>query len=110
MDCIQTGICNCLSDCKCDPGYQCCSQEVPKGKATYGMCVKAGHCDSKRGIPLKSCKNTNKEQTQTRKEFFQIISQENYTYSKNWKKPVVITSCIVGLLLLGIVYQRKFHY
>lgn len=118
MDCIQPGICNCVSDCSCDNGYVCCSQNVPKGKATYGMCVKQGFCDNERGIPMKSCKNSNSKNNRSdgvrepflfREGFHEGYSDQNETCNcKDWNKAMIILTIIILfllLLVLGKVFQ-----
>jgi hypothetical protein len=110
MDCIQPNVCNCIRDCSCDEGYQCCSQEVPSGTSTYGMCVKQGFCDKKRGIPDKSCKNlsSNNEDSKDVKEPY--IFRENFLSNdcdcNNWKKALILMSGITLLLVVLIVFLR----
>lgn len=112
MDCVQSNMCNCVRDCTCETGYQCCSQTTPTGRPTFGMCVKQGFCDSSRGIPVKSCKNSNfSNETQDVKEPY--IFQESYGDNcdcDNWKKALIVMSGITLLLVLLIVFLRNLNW
>lgn len=113
MDCIQPGICNCISDCKCDNGYVCCSQKVPNGKTTYGMCVKQGFCDQERGIPIKSCRNeplTMKKENDIREAYLfkeNFESGEDKKKCKNWNNAIIMLT-IISLSLLLLVLGTSF--
>lgn len=44
--------CNCLKNCACPNGYECCSEKNNKSGAhvTLGYCCKSGSCNYKTGI------------------------------------------------------------
>lgn len=46
----QNPVCNCVRNNCCHSGYECCSQDVPDGTPTFGLCVKKGRCNPKLGL------------------------------------------------------------
>lgn len=102
MDCVQNRVCNCAKECTCDPGYSCCSQETPDGKAAYGLCVKDNECDKKRGLPLASCKDPSKiEKIEHFIRHRVIPTREGYNDNSDcWVVFVAFVSTIVATLLI----------
>lgn len=104
MDCIQPEIYNCLQK-DCENGYECCSEKVPKGNPTFGLCVKQGQCDETRGIPYKSCKDNRKKQ-KTISEEFSVWANEGYNDDcSEWKNALWILSLISVILVFVIVFM-----
>lgn len=113
MECIQPKICNCLKNCQCDDGYSCCSEKNQNGaKPTFGMCVKQGFCDEKRGIPMKNCRDSAYKQKSTNEEYIQESGvREGYNDDcdcKNWNDAMITMVIIIVLMVfLGIIMYGK---
>lgn len=115
MNCIQSKVCNCLRDCECDDGYSCCSEKASNGaKPTFGMCVKNGFCDEKRGIPVKNCKDDKQKSLYTQdslEEYVRIregYSQGDDCNCNEWKHAMVTMVVIVILLIfLGLIMYNR---
>lgn len=116
MECIQPKMCNRLRDCQCDEGYSCCTEKTDK--PTFGMCVKTGFCDEKRGIPMKNCKDgikRNIKMSSSSEEYIKFSegyngddSQTNDCNCNEWKHAMVTMILIVILLVfLGVVMYKK---
>ena len=114
-NCYQENICNCVKDCKCDDGYECCSEYVPENKRPkYGLCVHKGTCDTKRGI----CNSKNKPNSKVISELYSEDIKEGFSIFKprttlDWVA-IIMTSlflfCFVCLCLLFIFKREDFNY
>lgn len=104
MECVKNPSCNCEKDCKCPPGYECCTQNGNKGR--LGLCVKAKQCDKGRGIPFKGCKDPdNKFMPSESYENFAVTSREEYQKNEddcdcsNWNHAFMILFIVIVILL-----------
>lgn len=113
MDIIEKLGSNCRKNYTCSNNYECCSEPVPTGFPQFGMCVKRGYCDKKRGIPIKgSLKVENKSNV----EQFDIQTREGYDNDdscscQNWTNAFMVLFIIIFLLLLLAVaiYLKLSH-
>ena len=97
--CYQEKVCNCMKDCSCDNGYECCSETVPKGKKSkYGICVETGTCDKSRGICNSKSKSKNVLIDQ---ENYRVNSTENFELKNtDWLKWVIFFGVIVIVIII----------
>ena len=95
-----------MRSCQCDPGYTCCSENVPSGSPTFGMCVKNGFCDPERGIPKKGCSGGVSDTRGLPADSVKILefSHEGYDSDcSSWNSAMIIMVVVVVLLLaLGV--------
>ena len=103
-NCYQENICNCVKDCKCDDGYECCSEYVPENKRPkYGLCVHKGTCDTKRGI----CNSKNKPNSKVISELYSEDIKEGFSIKSNI--PIIIGFsifiCCVFLMFCLFIYN-----
>jgi hypothetical protein len=99
--CYQNKVCNCIKQCKCDNGYECCSQEVPGGKQPiFGLCVAKGTCDGKRGL----CSNKKLKSV----EHFSENSENNQCYYKDifMYFPIIL---VLSLTFIILYLKIKTH-
>jgi hypothetical protein len=108
--CYQKNVCNCVKDCKCENGYECCSQNYNGKPPKYGLCVKKGTCDKERGI-CNSIKSSVEiiENVETYKNFI----KENYENDnddndncKEWKKGFWFL--FIFFIIVLFVYLSRF--
>jgi hypothetical protein len=106
--CYQKNVCNCVKDCKCENGYECCSQNYNGKPPKYGLCVKKGTCDKERGI-CNSIKSSVEiiENVETYKNFI----KENYENDDNdnckeWKKGFWFL--FIFFIIVLFVYLSRF--
>lgn len=89
--CYQKKVCNCVRDCNCDTGYECCSEEVPNGQQPiFGLCVAKGTCDQKRGM----CSNKKIKSV----EHFSGDSEENQGNIVMYF-PIILVICLTFIIL-----------
>lgn len=92
-----------MRSCRCDPGYTCCSENVPTGSPTFGMCVKSGFCDSERGIPKKGCSGTVQADSGDSVKILEFSHEGYDSDCSSWNKAMIIMVLIIVLLLaLGV--------
>lgn len=107
--CYSTNSCNCVKDCQCPSGYDCCteSDNPARAKPTFGMCVQEGTCDRSRGI----CKSKNPTVSKSIKERFKIFSREGYNDDddtcKSWKGAFWFLAVIIFIMLFCIISMSK---
>lgn len=110
MDCVQSKIYNCLEK-ECDSGYECCSEKVPKGKPTFGMCVRQGQCDDTRGIPVKSCRDgagKTKALATISTENFTVWADEGYgAKACGCRHALWIILLIIAVLVIALLFYLK---
>lgn len=117
--CFQKNVCNCVSGCVCDDGYECCSEMPKNKKPRYGLCVKKGTCDKTRGI----CRSSSELPVNIKYQFpidmnvesyrDSITSREGYDDNsddpdncKNWKQAMLVLVIFVFVLVLAIMYMK----
>lgn len=105
--CYHPKTCNCVSDCQCDSGYECCSERPPKGQnPKLGLCVKNGTCDSKLG--LCNPEGVFKTAGKITEDFTFFNSREGFNdKDKNWLLIFLSILLIVVVLFIGYKMVRK---
>lgn len=105
MECIDNPSNNCCkggncSSSICSRGYSCCWEKT--NNPTYGMCVKNGNCDSKRGIPVKNCKadKSSISEGYDKYEKIAVISEEGYRGNSTSK---IILWSILVLMVVALI-------
>lgn len=94
-------ICNCKKDCKCPQGFECCSENAPKGKALFGLCVKSGTCDTSRGI----C-SSGKKSPPFKTEKIVVNTEEGYCTVEP-KNMLLIFILVFFSILIYLKYSKK---
>jgi hypothetical protein len=103
-DCYSKNVCNCVSDPNCTKpqGHECCSEIPPNGKPKFGLWVKSGTCDNKKGL----CKSKyNNQKLPDHKERFQILTREGYNDNNcnSWKNSFWIVWALLILSLFFVI-------
>lgn len=103
--CYHSNVCNCVKDPNCtgDAGYECCSEAPPKGQPKFGMWVKEGTCDKKRGI----CKSQNPPTGKEHIENYTTHTVEGYSDDKSWKYVYWFLLPLIFILLVCIVLKIR---
>lgn len=102
-NCYQPNVCNCVRDCSCDDGYECCSEKT-KNKPRYGLCVKKGTCDKERGI----CRTKGTASFST-SESYNVKSKEGYNDKDNCKKWKISFWILSAILLISLLFTVKCY-
>ena len=107
MECVYPEIRNCQPDQICPDGYECCSENVPKGgQPKLGICVRANQCDKTRGLPKQSCRDDKyREMFQDRLERIDVHSQENY--GKEDRRRTFWLGLLLLVLVIALISYRK---
>lgn len=113
MDCVFPEIKNCQQGQSCPDGYECCSENVPGGKAPkFGLCVRSDQCDKKRGLPKRGCKDKSYK-NDDRIERYAVYSKEGYGGNcGDWPKAfwvMVVVLCITFFLATSWHYRTVKH-
>jgi hypothetical protein len=97
--CYQKKVCNCIKNCTCDVGYECCSENIPDGKSPiFGLCVARGTCDKKRG----TC--SGKKQSI---EHFENNSQYENNMNILTYFPFILFGCLIFIILYLKIKTQK---
>lgn len=110
MECVHPDIRNCQPDQICPEGYECCSENVPKGgKPTLGICVRANQCDKTRGLPKQSCRDSKYRETfEDHLEHINVYSRENYgSDCEEWRKAFWVMFLIMCLIVVAVFYRKR---
>jgi hypothetical protein len=114
MECVDMTNVSCKIDGDCSEhkkGYSCCKQKG-NGKSQYGICVKGKgeNCDKSRGIPFRSCKNSEQialenEESYDTMESIRVRNMEHYESgdcddnSEEWNKAMYTLFIIIFIIL-----------
>jgi hypothetical protein len=105
MDCIDNNICNCKRECKCNSGYECCSEDTKN--STFGMCVQIGCCDKKRGIPSKDCLDNKKCKNKVLSYPNDFENFEYHTREGFNDKFIIKNYILIIILIIMIFFYKK---
>ena len=94
---------NCQKSSKHPDGFECCSEIPPKGKATFGLWVKKGTCDKKRG----QCNTKNPNDSLIIVEQIDTISSENFKDFSYLK--ILLIFLIICLIVFLMIQFKRFR-
>jgi len=110
MECVKNPSYNCeKAGQRYSEDHECCVQKGNEGH--FGIYVRKGYCDRKRGLPVKGCKDSNSKFVPKESyEKFVINSKEGYNNCdcSNWNQAFMVLFIIITMLvfLCALFYIR----
>lgn len=95
--CYHTDGCNCLKECNCPDGYECCYEHSDGVTPTFGHCVLKGMCNNTTGL----CDTRQRPSTM---ENFAIFGT-TVLYDDNRQLAIII---MIEIIILSILFYLIF--